>query len=287
MPGGSTGDSNSSGNSGSDSSNPPLPARFEANENWIVYFARLEQFFVAYSIEESNRKRAILLTSLSQDVYELLMDLCFPEPPEAKSYKEIHEILKEHFKPSVSVYSERRKFYEAQQKNSESVADYVARLKGLTRHCKFGSSFNDIVRDKFVCGLLKGPLFNKGMELEPTATLAACIEVVIKKEATLEQSGSTESMHYVKRSNPSCFVCGDANHKSKECRFKGYVCRSCNTKGHLAKMCKGKRKQAPGEAKQEQVGQHYVSLDDFNANDHLDEYDECDNERMGPGYGDD
>ncbi|KAG4079626.1 hypothetical protein HA402_011282 [Bradysia odoriphaga] len=134
MPGGSTGASNSSGSIGSDSSNQPLPARFEANENWIVYFARLEQFFVAYSIEEANRKRAILLTSLSQDVYELLMDLCFPEPPETKSFKEIHEILTEHFKPSVSVYSERRKFYEAQQKNSESVADYVARLKGLTRH---------------------------------------------------------------------------------------------------------------------------------------------------------
>lgn len=174
------GDSNRTGDSKNDSNNPPLPAQFEANANWVVYFARIEQFFVAYNIEGASRKRAILLTSLSQDVYELLMDLCFPNAPETKSYKEINEILKEHYKPSVTVYAERRKFYEAQQNKCESVADYVARLKGLTRHCKFGTSFADIVRDKFVCGLLKGPLFNKAMELEPTATLEACVEMVIK-----------------------------------------------------------------------------------------------------------
>lgn len=215
-----------------------------------------------------------MLTSLSLDVYELLLDLCFPGLPEAKSYKEINEILKEHYKPSVSVYAERRKFYEAQQNKCETVANYVARLKGLTRHCKFGTSLKDVLRDKFVCGLLKGPLFNKALELEPTATLEACVEVIVQKEAAMEQSDSmsTESVHYVRSSGISCVVCGDASHKSEECRFKGYVCRSCNTKGHLAKMCKKKRNQTQGKSKQ--ISQNFVELDpdeQYNQNDASDD----------------
>lgn len=262
---------------GGTNSNPPLPPQFGANDNWVVYYARIQQFFVAYNIGDANRKLAILLTSLSQEVYEILMDLCFPDQPETKSYKEINEILKGHYTPSVAVYAERRKFYDAQQNEHESVSDYVARLRGLTRHCKFGATFNDVVRDKFVCGLLKGPLFNKAMEMEPTATLEACVEAVIKKEATLEQSSSTstESIHYVQSSGISCVVCGNANHKSHECRFKGYVCRSCNKKGHLAKMCKEKRNRTQEKAKQ--GSHHYVELD---TNEHHDEDDEPDDERI-------
>lgn len=254
MPGGG---STGTGSTNSSNDSPPLPVQFEANGNWIVYVARIEQYFVAYNIEDANRKRAILLSSLSEDVYSTLMDLCFPDLPETKSFKEINEILKSHYQPVVCVYAERRKFYEAQQNENESVAEYVARLKGLSRYCKFGSTFNEVLRDKFVCGLLKGPLFNKAVELEPTAKLEACIELVIKKEATLKQNSSEVSVHYVKRGNESCYVCGDASHKSQACKFKSYVCRSCNTKGHLAKVCKKKQNQTQDQTKRV----NYVELD--------------------------
>lgn len=280
MPGGGSSGTGGTNSNQNDSSNPPLPAQFEAGGNWIVYVARIEQYFVAYNITDDNRKRGILLTSLSQDVYELLMDLCFPILPETKSFKEINEILTKQYKPAVSVYAERRKFYDAGQKQGESVADFLARLRGLTRHCKLGNSFNDVLRDKFVCGLLRGPLFNKAMELEPTADLEACVDAVIRKEATLGQglSSSTESMHYVKSSSKSCYVCGDASHESKACKFKGYVCRSCNTKGHLAKVCKRKQNQTQDQTKQ--AGHHYVELDGDGHQDEDDDYDYGEAERI-------
>lgn len=261
MPGGGLGGTGST-NSSNDS--PPLPAQFQANGNWIVYVARIEQYFVAYNIEDANRKRAILLTSLSEDVYGTLIDLCFPDLPDTKSFKEINETLKEHFQPAVCVYAERKKFYDAQQNENESVADYVARLKGLSRYCKFGNSFNDVLRDKFVCGL-RGPLFNKAVDLEPTAELEACVKLVVKKEATLKLISSEVSVHYVKRGNESCYSCGDASHKSQACKFKNYVCRSCNTKGHLAKVCKKKQNQMQDQTKR--VGHHYVELDEDNYQD--------------------
>lgn len=67
MPGGSTGGTSSTSSNNNDSS-LPLPAQFEASGNWIVYVARVEQYFVAYKIDDDNRKRAILLTSLSEGV---------------------------------------------------------------------------------------------------------------------------------------------------------------------------------------------------------------------------
>lgn len=261
MPGGSTG----TGGTSSNDSSPPLPTQFEATDNWVVYNSRIEQYFVAYNITDDNRKRAILLTSLSQEVYTRLMDLCFPDLPETKSFKEIGEILKETYKPVVTVYIERRKFYEAEQNEGESVANFLARLRGLTRHCKFGNSFNDVLRDKFVCGLSKGPLFNKAIEMEPTANLEACVEAVLKKEATLSQDPSslTASMHYIQRNSKSCEVCGDIKHKSKVCKFKTYVCRVCNVKGHLAKVCS---KNGP-DKKKAQANYHLEMDDNSNSED--------------------
>lgn len=260
MPGGSTGGTggtNDGNGKTNDSSSPPLPAQFDTGGNWIVYVARLEQYFVAYNIDDANRKRAILLTSLAEDVYSRLMDLCFPDLPETKSFKEISEILKKHCQPAVSVYAERRAFYDAKQNENESVADFIARLKGLTRYCKFGDSYKDVLRDKFVCGLLWGPLFNKAMELEPTATLEACVEAAIRKEIFLKQMQSssteaTESVCYMNGNKP-CYTCGETNHNSQSCKFKSYVCRSCNVKGHLARVCKKKP--------QKDIGHHFVELD--------------------------
>lgn len=206
-----------------------------------------------------------MLTSLSQEVYTRIMDLCFPDLPETKSFKEIGEILKETYKPVVTVYIERRKFYEAEQNEGESVENFLARLRGLTRHCKFGNSFNDVLRDKFVCSLSKGPLFNKAIEMEPTANLEACVEAVLKKEATLSQDPSslTASMHYIQRNSKSCEVCGDIKHKSKVCKFKTYVCRVCNVKGHLAKVCS---KNGP-DKKKAQANYHLEMDDNSNSED--------------------
>lgn len=89
------------------------------------------------------------------------MDLSFPDTPEVKTYKDICGTLKKHFTPAVSVYAERKKFYDAHQQSNESVAEFVARLKGLTRYCKFGACFKDVLRDKYVCGVSQEAVFNK------------------------------------------------------------------------------------------------------------------------------
>ena len=91
----------------------PQPPRFDCND-WTIYEAQLNQFFLAYDVEE-KKKAAILLTSLTPDAYKIVHNLFFPVGPEKKSFKDICAVLKGHFSPVVCVYVERTKFYEAKQ----------------------------------------------------------------------------------------------------------------------------------------------------------------------------
>ena len=65
------------------------------------------------------------------------------------------EILKKHYQPALSVIVERFQFYKRTQKEGESVAEYVAKLKELLTHCQFEAYLNAALRDRLVCGLRK------------------------------------------------------------------------------------------------------------------------------------
>src|ERR1700704_6046189 len=95
--------------------NVQLPKQFTKDSNWIVYVDKLEQHFIAFKVTDDNTKRAILLASLDEDVYETLADLCFPDLPGSKTYKDICAVMKENFTKQVCVFIERLRFYEAKQ----------------------------------------------------------------------------------------------------------------------------------------------------------------------------
>lgn len=179
MPGGATGESFRA----TIDNNVPLPPQFCNENNWIVYADKLEQFFIAYKIVDDNQKRSLLLASLSLDVLETLTDLYFPEKPAEKTYKDVCAMMKSHFTPVVSIYRERREFYDTKQRRHESVVEFGARLKRSIRHCKFEKYYQHVLRDKFVVGLLGGPIREKVFQLGPTATLEECMETAMIQES--------------------------------------------------------------------------------------------------------
>lgn len=294
----------SSGNSSNNTncnntSTPPLPIVFDSSSDWIVYQARIENYFDAYGITDDNRKRALLLTSLSEEVYTTLTDVCFPTLPETKTFKDLCEVMKQLFKPEVSVYNERARFYDLKQKPNESITAFVVRLKSATRYCKFGNYFKDVVRDKFVCGLLKGPIFEKVSELESTATFESCVQAALKKELVVKHRESkVEGYDVCKISHPKqgksfnnksnsevrgkqsksqsssgkdqkCFACGESNHLFKFCKYKSFKCKVCKGVGHLARVCKeakGEKKLLNLESEEDfkQITLHCIEISEVN-----------------------
>ena len=65
---------------------------------------------------------------------------------------------------------------------SETIAQFVSRLKKLARYCNFGDKLNDMIRDRLVCGI-KDQTTQKKLLVESGLTPEKAIKVAIADEA--------------------------------------------------------------------------------------------------------
>nr|XP_023024008.1 uncharacterized protein LOC111512140 [Leptinotarsa decemlineata] len=150
--------------------------------DWSIFKRRIENYFVANNINDDKRKGAILLNVLSEDAYKLIHNSCMPAEPDTKKYSELIPLLEEHFKPSLSVFAARYKFYHSQKLISESPREWSARLRNLATLCDFENDQLELVlRDKFIMGYDKGPVQDRLFEEKNTATFKSVTEVAIAK----------------------------------------------------------------------------------------------------------
>lgn len=241
---------------------------FKINDDWGVYEERLVQFFIANDTK-NDKKAAILITAISNDVYKLLRSLCFPDKPAQKSFDELCKVLKSYFATQICIFRERAKFYDAKQNNGESVIDWLSRLKQLATECNFENLLDNLLRDKFITGLIKGPILDKALEMDVNAKLQDCVAAAIRKETNIKHQfnevhkisktrGNTNYRHNGKtqneeRTNIKCFACGKSNHSFKSCKYRKYACKICKKKGHLATVYKSKNNEV-----------QYLETDDSN-----------------------
>ena len=117
-------------------------------ESWTSYCERLHFYFDANDIVDLGKKRSILLTVCGPSTYQLLKSLVQPRTPMEKTYDEIVETLKTHFNPKPSPIIQRFKFNTRDRRAGESLANYVAELRALREYCDFGTTIEDMIRDK-------------------------------------------------------------------------------------------------------------------------------------------
>lgn len=220
---------------------------------WQVYRDRLQQWFIANDIVETKdatgvKRRAILLSALSESTYKLAADLARPKELQEVPFEDIVNLLNTHFISKTCGFGERYKFYAATQFQGESYPQWAARLRGLTAHCGF-LNVEEALRDHFVMGMLPGAEREKLFAQDPKElTLAKAVELaesVRSARAGAAQQGAPRADQLFKISSANrasdkvpCSVCGFKNHSSAQCRFANYTCKKCNVKGHLRRMCK-------------------------------------------------
>lgn len=125
-------------------------------ESFQCFVRRLEQYFIACDVPEDNsvKRRAILLSVLRPQCYGLLEDLVSPRKPSDCKYKDLVDVLANHFEPAESVIVERFRFHSCCRVDGESVAEFLARLRCLAKRCSFSpDTLEDNLRDRFVCGI--------------------------------------------------------------------------------------------------------------------------------------
>ncbi|KAK9679024.1 hypothetical protein QE152_g40355 [Popillia japonica] len=126
---------------------------------------------------------SVLLTLIGMDTYVTLKNLLAPELPISKSYMDIVKVLKNHYVPKKSIIAERFRFNKFSksymdivkvlknhyvpkksiiaerfrfnkclQESGETVAQFIIRLKQLSKDCQYGTFLDDALRDNFVKG---------------------------------------------------------------------------------------------------------------------------------------
>ena len=123
-----------------------------SSEKWDNYIERAEQFYIANDINDDVKKRAILLSSCGAKTYQLLRGLS-DNNPSTKSYAELNTLMKEHLYSARNPIVERFKFNTRDRLPNESIAEYLAVLRRLSEPCEYGTTLNQMLRDRLVCGI--------------------------------------------------------------------------------------------------------------------------------------
>ena len=245
-------------------------------EDWLAYSERLEEYFIANDIESSDKKKAILLSVVGAETYQLIRSLVAPAKPKVKTFDELVKLVQEHHQPIPSAIVQRYKFNSRTQQAGESIAIFVAELRRLAEHCKFGQTLDEMLRDRLVCGIADSRV-QRRLLAEPDLTLKTALELAQAHEMAekgtqqLQQRPQSSSLlkigqaktpnHRQQTARPPqqqprdnlCYRCGGKH--AGTCRFKDAICHKCKKKGHLARVCRSSKQlqSAPTASRPNQI----------------------------------
>ena len=134
-----------------DSFHKPSALSFDRNtsENWRRFRHQYEIYLTASASEKKDDtvKIAILPNFAGEDATEVFNTFQFPEGDE-KNLDKVLEQFKRYCNFRKNVLFERYQFWQITQKDSETVDQFVTRLKSKVKSCEY-ESVDDLVRDKF------------------------------------------------------------------------------------------------------------------------------------------
>ncbi|KAL7307755.1 hypothetical protein TKK_0000427 [Trichogramma kaykai] len=238
--------------------------------DWETFIERLENYFEAKDVPTAKQV-PVLLMRLDDGAYKLIRDLCAPEKPKDKTLEQLKELFKEQLNPAPSEVMKRYNFHQARQEQSESVAEFAARLKKLSIHCNYKEQ-KKALRDQLVCGIkdfdTKVELFKvKELTFDDALTLAVAHERAVKNAAkstyptdekqsklfklksAQNNTGHARNQESKRReykegqADVTCSCCGKKNHRAANCIHRNKECKICHRKGHLAAVAEKRVKQ--------------------------------------------
>ena len=94
-------------------------------EDWTSYSERLLEYFTANDVDGADKKRAILLSVIGAQTYQLIRNLVVPGKPTEQSFADLVKLVKGHYQPTPLVIVQRFKFNSRTQLQGESIATFM------------------------------------------------------------------------------------------------------------------------------------------------------------------
>ncbi|XP_062550788.1 uncharacterized protein LOC134215669 [Armigeres subalbatus] len=110
------------------------------------YLEQFQNFLELNSVEDESKKVPLFISSIGQDTYKILKEICAPSDPKEKSFDQMKTLLVEYFA--------RRAFYRRNQRPGEYTGTFVNELKRLSLKCNFGAFAHEALRDRIAGGKL-------------------------------------------------------------------------------------------------------------------------------------
>jgi len=229
-----------------------------ANTTWRRWLQRLQGAFLIFGIKEQARV-PYLLHYVGPTAFDMLSDRLDPVDPFTGQYDDLVQILQEYYAPAPLEIAENFTFHQRKQQEGESVQQYVAALRKLSIHCKFGDYLNTALRNQLVFGLrnkkAQSRLLEKtDLDFEEAVRVAVTMELSDKSSAQMKDTNTeADSVDYLKAGKkPSRKNTGDkrpmqvatkdnnyrhSNNKySNQYKNSNVKCYRCG-KSHLANKC--------------------------------------------------
>jgi len=246
-----------------DSFHKPSALSFDSNtlENWRRFRQQFNIYITASGSEKKDDavKIAILLNFAGEDAIEVFYTFQFAEGDEKKLNK-VLEQFEQYCNPRTNVVFERHQFWQITQKDSETMDQFVTRLKNKVKTCEYSSPVDDMVRDKFVFSI-RDLQVKERLLREERLTLEKAISMERASEASKEQIKSmgpkeqnieSPTVNEIRagggkqESNPprrpgsgshkgKCTFCG-SSHSRGSCLALGKRCDYCQKRDHLPRF---------------------------------------------------
>lgn len=121
------------------------------SQEWAIFKSRFGQYCTANDVNEVTdksgaKKRALLLTALTEDTYRVARSLVFPAVLDTLEFNALIKVFDSHFESKRSSFAERYKFYKAEQRPCEDLAEWATRVRSLAEHC------GNLLNQALLCG---------------------------------------------------------------------------------------------------------------------------------------
>ena len=188
-----------------------------------------------------SQRRSLLLYTAGQRVREIYKNLK-PDTTAAlnSDYNELVKTLTDHFVQRKNEVFQRLVFRQTKQNTTQSISQFVTRLRCLTDGCQFHDA-NTEIRDQLVAGIISDKT-RRAFIKENNLTLTSAIDIAIQNE-TLERqceamSNSIESgkVLNIGPHNKACKCSRCGNNHGSRCPAFGQSCHKCGKLGYFSKI---------------------------------------------------
>ncbi|XP_053691045.1 uncharacterized protein K02A2.6-like [Sabethes cyaneus] len=232
-------------------------------KRWTAWKRSFELYLACNADITVEKKKALFLHLGGLEVQEAFFDdpKSNEEPAEGSDvYQKTVEILDNQFKPIVCIPHERAVFRKMSQKEEESVARFVSRLRHQGNVCDYGNALDmritEQIFDGCISNALRGEILKKRLvELADILEEGRILETIDMNQREIVKEENFQSVNKIKSAGNRCFRCGSLGHfaNDKKCPARKKECDKCGLVGHFKKLCKTKNPAIKKKKKIQQV----------------------------------